>query len=170
AIRVLEQSPNRPVDLEKRALSLSAALLDLCLEDAPDSQRVKIKEEYGNGYNFAKTLLEKGHALAKMKEIIKAQKGDPTVTDAILTTKLGKHIHKVLATHTDKIHEINSHNLTVVAKLLGAPMQKGAGIYLDKKIGEKFEKGDTLFTLFSENEYNLKEAVASLPNFPIMKV
>ncbi len=170
ALRVLEQSENRPLDLEKKALMLSGALLDLCLEDVPEGRQKEIKETYGTGFKWAKHILETGQALAKMKDIIKAQKGNPNVTSVILTEKIGKHIHKVIATHTDRVHDIDSHNLTVVAKLLGAPTQKGSGIFLNTKIGERFEKGQTLFTMYSESEYNLKEAMASLSNFPIMGV
>lgn len=170
AIKVLEQTSNHPVDLEKRALNLAGSLLDLCLEDASETKQKEIKETYGTGYKWAKDLLESGKAFTKMKEIIAAQKGNPEVTVDTLTKRVGKYSHQIKATHTDRVHEINSHNLTTVAKILGAPQQKGSGIYLDKKIGERFEKGETLFTLFSETEYNLKEAIDSLINFPIMKL
>ena len=170
ALRVLEQTDNRPLDLEKRALNLAGALLDLCLEDSSETKQREIKEQFGTGYQWAKHVLQQGNALQKMKDIIAAQGGDPTVTAEKLTQKLGKHTHAVVATHTDRVHTIDSHNLTVIAKILGAPTHKGSGIYLDRKIGERFEKGQTLFTLISESEYNLKEALDSLIHFPIMRV
>lgn len=170
ALRVLEQTPDRPLDLEKRALALAGALLDLCLEDAGERKQKEIQETYGTGHAWAKSLLENGTALLKMKHIITAQKGNPNVTSASLSEEVGKCTHAIKATHTDRVHQINSHNLTVIAKILGAPKQKGSGIYLNKKIGERFEKGDALFTMYSESEYNLEEAIHSLANFPIMRV
>ncbi len=170
ALKVLEQIEDRPLDLEKRALILAGNLLDLCLEDATETVKKHVTEQYGDGYMWAKTLLADGQALTKMKEIIIAQKGNPHVTSSHLDVKLGKHVRKVLATHTDRVHAINSHNLTKITKILGAPMQKGAGIYLNIKVNERFEKGQTLFTMYSESLYNLKEALASLIQFPIMKV
>lgn len=170
AIRVLEQTDDRPTDLEKRALNLAGELLELCLEDASETIKKHVQETYGSGHKWAKYLLESKEAHKKMQEIIAAQKGNPHVTAGHLTTKLGKHIFEVKATHTDRVHEIDSHNLTVIAKILGAPAQKGAGVYLDKKIGERFEKGDILYTLYSEKEYTLEEAKDSLSNFPIMKL
>jgi thymidine phosphorylase len=170
ALRVLEQTDDRPVDLEKRALHLAGELLELCLEDATESVKKQVQEKYGSAHSWAKHLLESTEAHKKMLEIIEAQKGNPSVTTGELTKKLGKYTYAIKATHTDRVHEINSHNLTVIAKILGAPTQKGAGIYLDKKIGERFEKGDTLYTLFSEKAYTLDEAKESLKNFPIMKV
>lgn len=170
ALRVLEQAEDRPLDLEKRALHLAGELLELCLEDAPESLKKEVEETHGTGHAWAKYLLASKEAHKKMQEIIEAQKGNPKITATQLTTKLGMHSYAVKATHTDRVHEINSHNLTVIAKILGAPIQKGAGVYMDKKLGERFEKGDTLYTLFSEKAYNIEEAKDSLHHFPIMRV
>ena len=170
ALKVLEQTEDRPLDLEKRGLNLAGELLELCLEDMPENQKKTIEDTYGTGHAWAKHLLTSGDAHKKMLEIIEAQHGNPKVTAATLTAKLGKYVYEVKANHTDRVHEINSHNLTVIAKILGAPTQKGAGVFLNKKLGERFEKGDTLYTLYSEKTYNLEEAKESLKNFPIMKV
>ena len=67
------------------------------------------------------------------------------------------------------VKKVNSRNASVIAKILGAPKMKRSGIYLDKKIGEKTVKGEPIFTLFSENEYNIKEAKDSLAHFPILE-
>jgi len=170
ALKVLEQKEDRPEDLEKRSLDLAGDLLDICLEDESETYQKEIKEKYKTGYEWAKDLLIQGDALKKMREIIIAQKGDPTVTSSKLSERLGKYSHHVLANHSDKVDEIDSHNLTKISKILGAPTQKGSGIYLNKKLDEHFKNGDTLFTMYSENEYNLKEAISSLNNFPIMKI
>lgn len=167
ALQVLERTTDRPLDLEKRALHLAGELLELCLEDAPDIQKKHVQETFGTGHSWAKHILESKEAHQKMLDIIAAQKGDATVTTTALTTRLGKYIYEVKATHADHIQEINSHNLTVIAKILGAPIQKGAGVFLNKKLGEQFEKGDTLYTLYSEKEFTLEEAKESLKNFPI---
>ena len=170
ALRVLEQTPDRPIDLERRALDLAGDLLDLCLEDAPEALQKKVKENFSSGYEWAKDILTHNIAQIKMQDIIKAQKGNSQITSSDLTLRLGKHVHKVLATHNDHVREIDSRNLTRIAKILGAPTHKGSGIYLDKKLNEKFTKGQTLFTLYSESPYHMQEAIASLQNFPIMKV
>lgn len=170
AIKVLEQTSDRPIDLEKRALDLAGDLLDICLEDVSETKRKEVKEKYKTGYEWAKDILQNGTALKKMREIIIAQKGDPTINSHRLTEKLGKHTHHVHASHSDVVREIDSRNLTTITKILGAPLQRGSGIFLDKKLGEHFKKGEILFTLYSENEYNLKEAVGSLENFPLMRI
>lgn len=167
SLKVLEQTKDRPLDLEIRALNLSANLLEICLEDSPEELQKSIKQIYGNAYGWALDLLQSGRALEKLKQIIKAQGGNPNVKSTDL--KVGKYLLEENADKAGTIKEINSKNITSIAKILGAPKQKGAGIYLNKKIGEKFAKDDVLYTLFSENVYNLKEGKDSLVNFPIVK-
>jgi putative thymidine phosphorylase len=167
ALRVLEQTKDRPLDLEIRALNLASNLLELCLEDSPKELKDSIKQIYGNAYGWAIDILQSERALEKFKQIVKAQGGNPNFSTK--TLKLGKYVFEAKANTSGIVKEINSKNVTSIAKILGAPKQKSAGIYLNKKIGEKILKDETLYTLFSENVYNLKEGRESLINFPIVK-
>lgn len=164
ALRVLQQRENKPLDLEARALDLAGALLDLCLEDQKELTQ-KIKREFGNGREWARTILEEGIAFLKLQEIIKAQGGNPNIDSEHL--KPAKFHLEVKATHNGKVEEINNRNLTVVARILGAPTVKNAGIYLDKKIGEEVERNEALFTMYAPSPYNLREAQDSLHSLPI---
>ncbi len=167
AIRVLEQKEYRPLDLEEKALILSGALLDLCLKDSPIEFQKNIDKEFGDGYNWAKYILSSGHAFKKFVDIISAQGGN----SAIMSTRLlpGKYSHQVMGKKHGVVTKINSKYATTIAKILGAPAQKRSGLYLDKKIGEKVTIGRPIYTLYSEKEYDLKEAVHSLKNFPILE-
>ncbi len=165
AIRVLQQKKFRSLDLEIRALNLAANLLEMCLEDSNQKLKNYVKKVYGNCHGWATDILKSGRAFKKMQEIIKAQGGNPNITSEKL--KPARHIVKITAVTNSEIKSMNSKNITYVARLLGAPGQKKSGIYLNKKIGEKIKKGETIYTLFSENVYNLKEAKESLKNFPI---
>lgn len=167
ALRVLQQRKNRPLDLEVRAVNLASNLLELCLEDADSALKKEVKEIYGNPYGWAQEILQSGRAFEKFKEIIKAQGGNPNIDSESLI--IGKNTFEAKADKEGVVKELNSKNITSIAKILGAPKQKGAGIYLNKKIGDKVKKNDVLYTLFSENVYNLKEGKESLINFPIIK-
>ena len=167
SLRVLQQKKNRPLDLEIRAVDLASNLLELCLSDSDEELRQHVKKNFGNSYGWAIHVLQKGLAFEKFKEIVKAQGGNPNIDEAKI--KLGKHSSEEKADKSGIIKELNSKNITSIAKILGAPMQKGSGIYLNKKIGHKVLKGETLYTLFSENVYNLREGKESLINFPIIK-
>jgi AMP phosphorylase len=167
ALKVLEQRADRPMDLENRAIFLAGTLLDLCLEDADKKLKQQIAKEFGTGTKWAKYILKSGHALAKMREIIKAQGGD----SAIMSTDLkpGKHTYDVIAKRSGMVKRIHSKNATILAKILGAPAHKKSGLYLYYKMGEKVISGKTMFTLYSEHEYNLKEAKDSLSQFPVLE-
>lgn len=165
ALRVLQQKPNKALDLETRALNLAGGLLDLCIEDSSKSLNVKIKKKFGNGREWARTILEEGVAWLKMQQIIKAQGGKENIDSEDL--KPAKVSTRVLAARHGKVTEIDNRNLTVVARILGAPTIKNAGIYLDKKIGDPVEKGRPIFTMYTNSHYHLKEAHDSLKNLPV---
>ena len=166
-LKVLEQTKDRPLDLEIRSMNLASNLLDICLEDSPKELRDSIKQIYGNAFGWATDLLQSGRALEKFKQIIEAQGGNPNVKSNDL--KLGKYTFEGIADKNGLLKEINIKNITSIAKILGAPKQKGAGIYLNKKLNEKIAKGETIYTLFSENVYNLKEGKDSLMNFSLLR-
>lgn len=166
AIRVLQQKENRPLDLEVRSLNLASNLLEICLEDSPKSLQEDVKKNYGNAYGWAHHLLQSGQAFAKMQEIIKAQ-GGKTLSDSE-DLKPGTHTYKVNAKQSGKVKGIHSKNATVITKLLGAPEIKGAGLFIEKQIGNTVEKGELLYTLYTSKEHNLSEAKESLKHFPII--
>ena len=167
AIKVLEQAEGYPKDLEEKALVLAGHLLNLCLKDAPENLKKEVKQKYGDGNAWAKHILKSGQSWEKMKQIIKAQGGDHTITSDDL--KPGEYTYDVKASKGGQVKQINSKNATILAKILGAPKQKKSGMYLHKKIGETVKKGDTIFTFYSENAYNLNEAKDSLKHFPVLE-
>lgn len=166
SLAVLEQLEDRPKDLEARSLSLATELLELCLED--DAQKKeKIEKEFGSAANYCMHLLKKKIALEKFKEIIKAQGGNADIEAKDL--KPSKHSFEQKAHRNGVVNNLNIKNITSIAKILGAPLDKGAGIYLNKKIGESVTIGDTLYTIFANTLYNLKEGKDSLEDFPIIE-
>jgi putative thymidine phosphorylase len=165
ALRVLEQLSDRPMDLEEKGLHLAGMVLDLCLEDAPKKLQDHVKAEFGNGRKWAEYILSSGHALKKMRQIIKAQGGNSDIMSKDLHP--GKHTSEVKAQKAGVIKEIDSKSATILAKILGAPKQKKSGLYLLKKIGEHVSVGEPLFIMYSETEYNLNEAKDSLKHFQI---
>ncbi len=166
-LKVLQQKKDRPLDLEIRSLNLAGTLLELCIKDSPEKLRKEVKAKYGNAFGLATDILKNGKAFEKFKEIVKAQGGNPEIDSDKL--KVGKNLFEVKAKRNGEIRILNSKNITSIARILGAPKQKGAGIFLNKKLHDKVGKNETLYTLYSENVYNLKEGIESIKNFPILE-
>ena len=168
AMRVLQQKNNRPLDLEERSLNLAESLLELCLKDSPRAIQDRVHNDYENCREWASHLLKTGIAYEKMQEIIHEQGGESDLDSEDI--KPGKYKLAIISHAKGIINNINIKNITILAKILGAPSQKGSGIYLEKMIGENIGKEELLYTLFSESANNLNEAKESLINFPIYKL
>lgn len=168
ALKVLEQTSDRPMVLEERSLILATILLELCLKDAPKSKREYVKDHFETAENWAMDILRSGAAMSVMKEIVAAQKGNPKVTSKTLTPS---HLEHSFTSDTNgKVVSVNNKNLSLLAKLLGAPKDLGAGIYLYKRIGDSVKKHEKLFTFYSESKYKMDEARDSLDLFPIYEI
>ncbi len=110
-----------------------------------------------NGKDKARSILESGKALDKMKEIIENQRGDPDITSD--TVPVGGHTAHIYAKEEGYVGTVNNHTIIEIVRCAGGPYHKGAGIYLKKKRGDKVEKGEILMTIYSENTGKLEEAV-----------
>ncbi|MBI4974145.1 thymidine phosphorylase [Candidatus Roizmanbacteria bacterium] len=155
-LKVLEQTTDRPMQLEQRSLQLASQLLDLCYKDARDKK---------DGMVEAKRILKDGTALKKFKQIVRAQGGDENITSKAVN--IHANSHHVKALYKGVVTRVNNYNLSSVAKLLGAPRDRHAGIYMHKKIGDTVEKNENCLTLYSSKTYNVKEANETLKMFPI---
>ncbi len=156
--QVLEQAPERPLALEAKALRLSGKLLSLCFADTPGKKNV-------DGEEAAREILTSGKALAKMREIIKAQGGDGNVTSSKLSP--GKEVYELRAAKKGVITSMNNHQITVICRILGCPTDKKAGMYLNRKLEERVDKGDILATIYSSDKWRLKEAAETLKTMPV---
>jgi AMP phosphorylase len=143
-LAILRQEPNRPLDLEKKSLMLAALLLEM----TGKAKKRKSKE-------MAKKILQSGKAFKKFQEIIKAQGG--SLSNGKL--KLGSFSKEIKASRTGRIMEIDNKKINFLARLLGCPADKRAGIYLYKHKNSKVKKGTTLMTFYAESEEKLKEAL-----------
>lgn len=168
AIRVLQQKSNRPLDLEVRSINLAGNLLAICLNDSPKKLTEYVRKNFGNCFGWATQILKTGIAFKKMQEIIQAQEGNPNIDSEDL--KPGKFSFGLTAQKSSKIKNINSLNLTIISRMLGAPDEKGAGIYLAKKLGEKVKEGELLCTLYSENANKLHDAKQRLIDLKIFEL
>lgn len=156
-MRVLQQKENRPKDLEKKAILLAGNLLELVG-----------KSKKGNGQKLALEILQSGKALRKMREIIKAQEGNPSIDSEKIP--LGKVSWGLKSSKNGCIKAIHNKNLNRICRLLGAPLTKQAGIYLNKSVGEKVKKEDILCTFYTNSEQRLILAKHSLKDLELYQI
>jgi thymidine phosphorylase len=142
-MQVLQNDPQAPNDLRQKSLRLAGRVLEF----DPDVRG-------GNGFAMARDILDSGRALAKMNAIIAAQ-GTQTVT-----YPLGQLTHDILAPTDGVVTAIDNYQMAHIARFAGAPMDKGAGVDLFRKLGDSVEKGEPLYRLYAEFPSDFKFAHA----------
>lgn len=132
-LRVLRNDPEAPHDLREKSLQLAGRLIEFDNDIRG-----------GEGYEVARDILDSGRALYKMEQIIEAQ-GKQTIQYA-----LGTLTKEIEAQEDGTVVEINNLTMARIARLAGAPMDKGAGVYMLKRIGDRVKKGDPLYRIYSQ--------------------
>lgn len=140
-LAILQNHPHAPLDLKKKALMMAGLLIEMGGKK--------------HGYKLAKEILENGKAFKKMQEIIRAQ-GRRKMPE------LGAFNHPVKAGKKGRIKEIDNEIITRIARKAGAPHDKGSGLYINKKVGDKVKRGDLLYTIYAESEFKLNLAIEFL--------
>ncbi len=130
-----------PKDLENKSLFLSAKLLELCG-----------KSKKGKGIEYARKILDSGQAFIKFKEIIKAQGG------SIKNLQKPKISYNIISEKNKKIKHIDNKMINNLARILGCPEDKAAGIYIHKKKNNFAKKGEKIFTLYALSNEKLNHA------------
>ena len=113
-----------------------------------------------NGQDIAMEILRSGRAEKKFREIVREQGGDPEIKPDDI--KVGECSEDVVSDEEGVVLWINNSKLVDLARLAGAPKDKGAGILLHKKLREKVGKGDKLFTVYAEKAGKLQRTLSAL--------
>jgi len=107
---------------------------------------------------YLKEIVESGKALEKFKELISAQGGNPEVVDNYDLFDLPQFKIECESKKSGHVHKIDAYKIAYGCKILGAgrdrktdPIDYSVGIYLNKKSGEWVNKGEVLYTIYSNN-------------------
>ena len=118
-----------------------------------------------NGMAKAKEILESGAAHEKFLEIVVAQGGRKDLKSTDLQP--GEFSYDLVASHSGYVHAIHNKEIVNIAKAAGSPADKGAGMLIFKKKGQRVEEGDVLMTIYAESQAKLKRAKeAAVSNNP----
>jgi len=154
-----------PPDLKELCLVLGSQMLKLAGVAKDDQEAEKILSK----------LLASGAAWKKFLEMVKHQGGD---TAYLINTELFPKASlnsEILAQEDGFLLKVNARRIGEASLVLGAGRQtkedkidSTAGVVLNKKIGDKVEKGEVLAALHSNNEDKLKKGKGILePAFSI---
>ncbi len=143
---------NRDCDLRRVSVQLSANLIALVKNISLEKAEEAVEKS-----------LSEGKAYEKMKEWIGAQGGDVSYIEDTDKFPKAKYSLEVVAEEDGYIAEMNAEAIGIIACNLGAGREKkedtvdfSAGIILNKKTGDRVEKGERLATLYTNNGEALK--------------
>jgi AMP phosphorylase len=123
------------------------------------------KAQRGRGKEIAEKMIDSGKALSKFREIIAEQGGDPKIKPENIP--VGTYKHTVKSEIEGRIDFMDTRMINMIARACGAPDDKGAGIYFHVEKGEKVTKGQDLYTLYSDKEKKIDNALEVLDGSPI---
>ena len=121
-----------------------------------------------NGSAKAREILDSGQAYAKFKEIVAAQGGNPDLKSSDIVP--GRFHEDVVSVKSGYIHAIHNKDIVAIAKAAGAPNDKGAGLMIYLKKGQRVEAGEKLFTIYADNEAKLRRARETAIKYPPMDI
>ncbi len=133
---------------------------ELCLRSgAIMLEQAKIVKNEEEGLAMLKKVIDNGEAFNKLKEMVKEQGGDVSYIEHPEKFPLAKHIVDVKASKDGYIKRIVALEIGESAMRLGAGRETfddvidmSAGIILNKKVGDKVQKGDILCQVHTNKE------------------
>ena len=150
---------NGPKDLLELTLTIGSNML-LCAKMAESEEEAR------------KMLMENiknGKGLEKLKDFVKAQGGDISPIDDYSKFPQAKYVEKVTSPVDGYITKIHAEAFGLIAMELGAgratkesEIDLAVGIVLNKKRGEKVNKGDVLAYIHSNSEEKIEKARKSI--------
>jgi thymidine phosphorylase len=134
-----------PPDITELTMALAEVMLELAGVEG--------------GRDLLESKIGSGEALAKLKEVVVAQDGDPAVIDDPALFSVAPETGQVTAASAGYVIACNALTVGMTATRLGAGRERkedvidhGVGITLHKKIGDRVEIGDILATVHYSND------------------
>ncbi len=166
-VRCVKTNAKQPIGYAMGpALEAREALQSIMdIEKAPEDLVDKVSTIAGeilklNNKGNKKTAVEiwkSGKAEKKLREIIKEQGGNQKITPDKI--HIGRYNFSVKAKRSGRIKEIHNRALVCIAKAAGAPKDRGSGVLLHKKLGNKIKRGEVLFRIYADKKHKLGMAV-----------
>jgi thymidine phosphorylase len=139
---VLNNEEQAPADLREKSLRLAGRLI----EGDPAMRG-------GGGYARAKELLDSGEAAKRMQHIIETQGHAPP------GPPLGPLRAEILSSTDGVVTSVDCFRIAQLARLAGAPLDRGAGLDMLKRVGDRVEAGEPLYRIHSAGQSHFDFAI-----------
>jgi AMP phosphorylase len=153
---VLENDERGPANLRKKSIEMAGIMLEFTGKAAK-----------GKGEELAESLLESGRAHNVMMRICRLQGGRAWGGDDIHVAPLVKHIY---APRDGTIAHVDNAIIGRIARLAGAPIDKGAGVYLHVHRRSKVRKGDPLLAIHADNKVKMHLAFTEAQEKGVIRI
>lgn len=157
---------NGPRDFQEHCLEIASRMLMLG----------KIAITHEEAYQKALHHLESGMAWKKFEEWISYQGGDIRVIHQPDLLPSAENEITILASQSGFIHQIHAEKVGLATVYLGAGRQKkgdpidyGVGVMVHKKVGDRVEKKDVVFTIYARQNSDVEVVNAFLNDAVIIK-
>ena len=149
-----------PEDLTELVLTLGSQMVVLAKKaENLDEAREKLQE-----------VIQNGKALEKFKVFLENQGGDGSVVDDVSKLPQAQHTFEVKAKKSGYVSNIVADEIGVASMLLGAGratkddiIDLAVGLVLNKKVGDKVEEGESLVTIYA-NQEDIKDVEEKILN------
>ncbi len=141
-------------DLKEICLALASNIISLCFDIS-----------YNEAFDKATNALESGLAYKKFKEWISYQGGNIAWIENVDLFPKAKFVYEVKSAQDGWISKMDTAAIGNVSSVLGAGritkddvIDFAAGIHINKKTGDRVDCGETLCTLYTNNELSIDNA------------
>lgn len=100
-----------------------------------------------------------GSGMEKFRTLVQAQGGDVSYVDDLSRLPSAQYVETLKAWETGYLSQVDAHEVGICAMMLGAgrenkgdPIDHAVGIEVHKKVGDRIEIGDLLFTIHANDE------------------
>jgi pyrimidine-nucleoside phosphorylase len=144
-----------PTDLTRLSLELAARMIFL-------GRRTMTLDE---AREMAQKMLLDGSGYRKLKEVIRAQGGEPRVLDHFDLLPNATGVREITSPRNGYISAIDAQSIGLAASMIGAgrdtkddPIDPAVGVILEVKVGQKVDAGSVLCRIYYTKEDRLDDA------------
>jgi putative thymidine phosphorylase len=149
-LSVLRNEEGAPRDLREKSLRMAGRILEM--------------GGIRQGYNEAVSILESLDGLRKMQQIVRAQGAQEKKYD------VGEFSFDFKSKNNGVVRAVDNKIISKIARMAGAPHDKGAGLFIERNVGDKVQRGEKLFTIYAGSVFKLSLARDVLKQDHVYKV